>query len=366
MTWKKILELRKMWSKKYDAYLLVKPEAWISADLRYLTGFTGSTAVFLQTKRRNFIFVDFRYKTQVRSEVREGITVVDVPPGESTVETLVNKLGSLGLRSVAVEGNVPASYLKSLRKLSAGKGVRFYVVSGLVSRLRVVKERWEIERIREAQRLTDELFKWVLDNIAPGKMTERELAFEMEVWARRNGAEGMSFPPIVAGNERAAMPHARATDNPIPTKGVLLLDFGLRLNGYVSDMTRTVWIGSRVSSEFRKAYDVVLEAQRRAIERLHFSGKVRAKDVDAAARDYIESSNFKGTFGHGLGHGVGMDIHEAPSLSPKSEYVLRGGEVVTVEPGIYLEGKFGIRIEDIVVAGKGENLTSSPKELIKL
>lgn len=366
MTWKKILELRKMWSRKYDAYLLFKPEAWLSSDVRYLTGFTGSTAVFLQTKRRNFIFVDFRYKTQVREEAREGITVVDVPPGESYLETLVAKLSSLGIRSVAVEGNVPVVQMKALRKVASGKGIRFYAVSGLVSRLRVTKEREEIERIRRAQRLTDELFNWVLNVIEPGKMTEKDLAFEMEVWARRNGAEGMSFAPIVAGNERSAMPHARPTDNPIPTKGVLLLDFGLRVDGYVSDMTRTVWIGSRVSSEFRRAYEVVLEAQRRAIDRLHFSGKVKATDVDAAARDYIEGTEFKGTFGHGLGHGVGMDVHEAPALNPKSKYVLRGGEVVTVEPGVYLEGKFGVRIEDIVVAGRGENLTSSPKELIKL
>ncbi len=366
MTWKKLLELRKMWSRRYDAYLLFKPEAWISSDMRYLTGFTGSTAIFLQTRRRNFVFVDFRYRTQAREEVREGITILDVPPEKSPLETLAERLSSLGVKSVAVKGNVPASYLKRLRKLTHGNGIRFYVVSGLVSRLRVVKDRAEIERIKEAQRLTDELFAWVLNNVSPGKMTERELAFEMEVWARRHGAEGMSFAPIVAGNERSAMPHARATDNPIPTKGVLLLDFGLKVGGYVSDMTRTVWIGSRVSSEFRRAYEVVLEAQRRAIERLHFSGKMPAKEVDAAARDYIEGTEFKGTFGHGLGHGVGMDVHEAPSLLPKSDYVLRGGEVVTVEPGIYLEGKFGIRIEDIVVAGKGENLTSSPKDLIKL
>ncbi len=366
MTWKKLLELRKEWSKRYDAYLLYKPEAWISSDMRYITGFTGSTAIFLQTRRRNFIFVDFRYKTQVRQEVKEGITMVDVPPGESVVEFLAGKLASLKVKSIAVEGNAPVSFLKALRKATAGKGMRFYTVSGLVSRLRVIKERGEIERIREAQRLTDDLFNWILDNVRPGKMTEKELAFEMEVWARRNGADGMSFSPIVAGNERSAMPHMRPTDSLIPERGVLLLDFGLRVNGYVSDMTRTVWIGKRVPSEFRKAYEVVLEAQKRAIDRLHFSGKRSAKEVDAAAREYIESTEFKGTFGHGLGHGVGMDVHEAPSLSPKSEYVLRGGEVVTVEPGIYLEGKFGIRIEDIVVAGRGENLTGSPKELIRL
>ncbi len=366
MTWKRILELRKLWSKKYDAYLLYKPEAWISSDIRYITGFTGSTAAFLQTKRRNFVFVDFRYKTQIRQEAYEGITIVDVPPGKGLLEVLAEKLTSLKVKSVAVEGSVPASFLKALKKETAGKGLRYNVVSGLVSKLRTVKDRGEIGKIRKAQELTDALFEWVLNAIEPGKMTEKDLAFEMEVWARRNGAEGMSFAPIVAGNERSAMPHARPTDNPIPTEGVLLLDFGLRVDGYVSDMTRTIWIGNSVPSDFKKAYEVVLEAQRRAIEKLAFSRPVPAKEVDAAAREYIEGSDFKGTFGHGLGHGIGMDVHEAPALNPKSKYVLKGGEVVTVEPGVYLEGKFGVRIEDIVVAGKGENLTRSPKELIKL
>lgn len=144
------------------------------------------------------------------------------------------------------------------------------------------------------------------------------------------------------------------------------MDFGIRLDGYVSDMTRTLWIGKGITDGFKRAYGVVLEAQKRAIEKLSFRGRRRAKDVDAAARDFIEGTEFKGKFGHGLGHGVGMDVHEGPVLSPKSRDVLRGGEVVTVEPGVYLEGEFGVRIEDMVVAGSGEVLTSSPKDLVVL
>ena len=358
--------LRRMWKGRYDAYLLYKPEKWLSSDMRYLTGFSGSTAVFLQTRRRNYLIVDFRYKQQSRREVGEGLTVLDVPPGESTLDFLSSKMKSLAVSRVAVEGNVPASFLKALRGRLRGSGIRLGIVSGLVGNLRIRKERGEIESIRRAQRLTDALFEWVLNNLRPGKMTEKELAFEMEVWARRNGADGMSFPPIVAGNERSAMPHAKPTDEPLPEKGVLLLDFGIRLDGYVSDMTRTLWIGKGITDGFKRAYGVVLEAQKRAIEKLSFRGRRRAKDVDAAARDFIEGTEFKGKFGHGLGHGVGMDVHEGPVLSPKSRDVLRGGEVVTVEPGVYLEGEFGVRIEDMVVAGSGEVLTSSPKDLVVL
>ncbi|NPB02799.1 MAG: aminopeptidase P family protein [Thermotogae bacterium] len=364
MTWKGILELRRAWSKYHDAYLLYKPEAWRGADLRYITGFTGSTAFFLQSRRRNLLIVDFRYKIQARKEVKEGVEVLDVPPGKSPLSSVAEKLKSLKVKSVAVEGNIPAVVLKNLRKALRGSGVRLYVVSGYISNLRVKKENQEIELIREAQRLTDSLFSWILDNVEPGKMTEKELAFEMEIWARRNGAEGMAFESIVASGPNSALPHARPTDKVIPESGVLLLDFGLRVNGYVSDMTRTLWIGKQVDEEFKRAYEVVLEAQRRAIEKLHFGKWIRAKEVDRAAREVIENSDFAGTFGHGLGHGVGMDVHEAPTLSPLSKYILKGDEVVTVEPGVYLEGKFGVRIEDIVVAKRGENLTSSPKSLI--
>ncbi|NPA80437.1 MAG: M24 family metallopeptidase [Thermotogae bacterium] len=367
MAWKKLTQLRSFWRDRHDAYLLYKPEAWMGSDLRYITGFSGSTGVFLQTRRRNFILVDFRYKSQVREEVREGITVLDVPPGESLIQVLGDKLRELGVKSVALEGNAPVYFLKALRKTLRGSGIRLYAVSGLIARLRVRKEAHEIERLRRAQELTDRLFEWVLNNVRPGKMTERDLALEMEVWARRNGADGMSFPPIVAVGANSAKPHARPTDTLIPTRGVLLLDFGLKVEGYVSDMTRTLWIGRRVPSLFKRAYEVVLEAQERAIRKLSFSGAVPAKEVDAAAREYIDSTEFKGTFGHGLGHGIGMDVHEAPSLNPKSEYVLKGKEVVTVEPGIYLDGEFGVRIEDVVIAGSGENITGSPKrEIIKL
>jgi Xaa-Pro aminopeptidase len=359
----KLEELREKWGKRYDAYLVWKPEFVSISDLRYLTGFSGSTGIFLQTKNKDYLIVDFRYKEQSRKEVKD-VEVVDIPYGKTQFEVLADILKGEGVRKVAVEGYTPLGYVKSLKKHA--KGIRFLPVSGFVSSLRSRKTPEEIEKIKKAQEITDKLFDWLLNNLKPGKQTEREIAFEMERWAKSNGAEGMSFEPIVAGNERSSMPHARATENLIPERGVLILDFGVRYMGYCSDMTRTIWIGNKTDEIFERAYRVVLDAQERAINALRFKGSRKASDIDKVARDFIESSEFKGKFGHGLGHGVGLDIHEAPYLSPKSRDVLRGNEVVTVEPGIYLEGKFGIRIEDIVIAGKGEVITRSRKDIIRL
>jgi len=359
----KLERLREKWEKKYDAYLVWKPEFVSISDLRYLTGFRGSTGVFLQTKDKNYLIVDFRYKEQSRKEA-VGVEVVDIPYGKTQFEILADILKGEGIKRVAVEGYVPLGYVKILKKHA--KGVRFLPVNGFALSLRARKSSDEIEKIKKAQEITDELFEWILNNIKPGKQTERELAFEMERWVKSRGAEGMSFEPIVAGNERSSMPHARVTENLIPERGVLLLDFGVRYMGYCSDMTRTIWIGNKTDETFEKAYKIVLEAQKRAIDALRFKGSRKAADIDKVARDVIEGSEFRGTFGHGLGHGVGLDIHEIPYLSPKSKDVLKGYEVVTVEPGVYLEGRFGIRIEDIVIAGAGEVITRSKKEIIRL
>ncbi len=359
----KLEELREKWEKRYDAYLVWKPEFVGISDIRYLTGFSGSTGIFLQTKGKSYLIVDFRYREQSRRETR-GVEIVDIPYGKTQFEVLTDILRHEGVKKIAVEEYVPFGYVKTLKKHI--KGIRLFSVSGLVSSLRARKTNEEIEKIKKAQEITDRLFDWILNNLKPGKQSEREVAIEMERWVKENGADGMSFDPIVAGNERSSMPHARVTENPIPEKGVLLIDFGVRYMGYCSDMTRTIWIGSKVDDEFEKAYRIVLEAQSRAIDALRFKGSRKAADIDRIARDIIESSDFKGTFGHGLGHGVGLDIHEAPYLSPRSKDVLKGNEVVTVEPGIYLEGKFGVRIEDIVVAGRGEVITRSKKELTRL
>ncbi len=362
----RVKDLRKKWKDKYDTYIIFKPEYVFISDIRYLTGFTGSTAVFIQTPKKNYLVVDFRYKEQSRKEVYESIDIVDIPQDKTAPDVVADIIKSHNVKKVALEYYTPAINIKTLKNLLRGRGVRFYVVDGFVSRLRGIKTREEVEAIRKAQSITDKLFEWLLNNIKPGKQTEREVAFEIMRWAVENGADGVSFEPIVAGLERSSMPHARSTSNLIPEKGVLLLDFGLRYKGYCSDMTRTLWIGNRVDDEFKEAYYTVLEAQKRAIDALRFKGTRKATDIDKVARLYIENSKFKGAFGHGLGHGVGLDIHEYPALTPKSKHTLKGGEVVTVEPGIYLEGKFGVRIEDIIVAGSGENLTGSPKDIITL
>jgi Xaa-Pro aminopeptidase len=256
--------------------------------------------------------------------------------------------------------------LDAMRKAVSGKLRRgmFVAVDALVAKLREVKDADEIAATRKAALLGCALFERMLGFLEPG-LTEVAVAAELEHAARLRGAEGMSFETIVASGERSALPHGRATSAKLPKRGFVTLDFGVVLGGYCSDMTRTVHLGKAVPGEW-EVYDSVLEAQTAAVARV--APGVTAGEVDEAARSVLRRDGLDRYFSHSTGHGVGLEIHEGPRLAAKQTQVLQAGMVITIEPGVYMPGKFGLRIEDMVLvtAKGGEVLTPSVKAWVQL
>ncbi len=347
------------------AYLLYKPEFAEHKDIQYLTGFKGTTAVFLQTKKGEFLIVDQRYREAVGGQVNKGIKAVVLSASESAFERIDEILKKEKIRRAAIEEYTPIGFVERLKKEM--KGIHFVTVSGLVQNLRARKTEKEIGLIESAQKITAKIFNKVLGGIRPGKQTELDLARLIREEAFKFGADDMSFPPIVAFGTNSASPHHASSAQKIGTNGPLLIDFGIKYSGYCSDFTRTTWVGKSPSNEFAAAYETVLRAQEEGIRALRQARGKLAKDIDAAVRKIIDGSPFKGHFIHGTGHGVGLEIHEKPSISAGSKDILRGNEVVTIEPGVYLPKKFGIRIEDVVVNGKNSRvLAKTDKKLLRL
>ncbi len=340
-----------------------------AADVRYLCGFTGSNAALVVRGSRVTMFTDGRYTTQAGREldaagiVAEIITVVDksvsVAACEWAAERGVARCGyDPGVTTIATLDGWKTALPAKLRR-------SFFVpMVGLIAGLREVKDELEQDRIRAAAALGCRLFDQVLEHIVAGA-TELEVAMALEYMARLEGAERMSFESIVAGGERSAMPHARATTAKLPKRGFVTLDFGVVLDGYCSDMTRTVHMGAARKGEFA-AYEAVLEAQMAGVAAVRAG--VTASSVDLACRSVLEKAGLAEWFTHSTGHGVGIEIHETPRLGKTSEEKLKAGMVVTIEPGVYLPGKFGIRIEDtvLVTADGCEILTPSTKAWMEL
>ncbi|UCF80345.1 MAG: aminopeptidase P family protein [Acidobacteriota bacterium] len=330
-------------------------------NIRYLSGFSGTTAMMLVAQDASFFFSDFRYRTQAKSEVK-GSRFVEVE--RDYLESVVQFMRKRRLRSVGVEGgHMTLSTLAAMRKLARGGRLRFRTLRGAVERLRMVKDEAEVDTLRAALRIACRALEKLLPRIRPG-VRESDLAAELEYLMRRGGGEGVSFDTIVASGPRGALPHGVASNRKIRRGEFVIVDFGTLLHGYCSDTTRTFHVG-RPTAEAKKIYRTVLDAQCRAIEGVRPG--MPMKKVDALARDYIRKCGYAKNFGHGLGHGVGLDIHEAPTVSTKGKERVEPGMVFTVEPGIYLPRKGGVRIEDVVAVGpKGrvENLTRYPKELV--
>lgn len=358
----KLTDLIKKWQKEGDAFLLIKPEYLKINDLRYLTGFAGSTGIFFQTKNKNFLFVDGRYFEMMKNY---SLTEIEIKLWDRNIFKFIKSIiRKEKIKKIITESYLSYSLIKRLEKLLK---VKIMPKENLVSSLRIQKTDLEIEKLKKAQVITDRIFEEILNFIKPEKQTEKEIAFKIyELAIKKYKCEALSFEPIVASGEGSSIPHYFSSFKLIKNNKPLLIDFGIVFDGYVSDMTRTIWIGNKVDSDFKKAYYIVLEAQKRAINACFFKKEKKAKEIDKVARDYIEKNGYKGKFIHSTGHGIGLDIHEAPTLSPFSKEKLKGKEVVTIEPGIYLEGKWGIRIEDAILTGEGENFTKSPKNLIKL
>jgi Xaa-Pro aminopeptidase len=338
--------------EKLDGFVVVN-----LPNVRYLCGYTGSNGLMLVTRHDCWFYTDFRYKEQIRTEVkgcRKRVLVRDLvshPPPE----------WGKSFRRLGVEENhVTLSRFKQFRKRFPK--ARLVPTRDLVLDLRRTKEPAEVKQIVDAQRVTDHVFGSVLKLVKPG-VRERDLALEIEFQFRKQGE--VAFDSIVASGPNAAKPHAGFSGRKLRQGDALTFDIGCRVHGYCSDMTRTVFVG-KAPPELRKVYEIVFEAQRRALAVI--KPGVAARKADAAARDYIAEQGYGKYFGHGLGHGVGIEVHEMPALAATSKDTLAIGDVVTVEPGIYLPGIGGVRTEDMVLVTKTgyANLTRSPKRLIEL
>jgi Xaa-Pro aminopeptidase len=335
-------------------------------DVRYLCGFTGSSAALAVTPRAARLFTDGRYRTQAAEEVKAAkVEIVSGAPAMAAAQWLSAQPG------VQNAGFDPArTTVAELSRWKAGlaSGLRRKFLSPLedplVDALRMVKDEDELALMREAALLGCRLFDHILAFLRPG-LREVDVAAELEHQARVLGAEGMSFETIVASGPRSAMPHGRATNARLPRRGFLTLDFGVILNGYCSDMTRTIHLGAPRPKE-RSAYEAVLEAQQSGVAAV--ASGVSCGDVDEAARSVLRNSGLADAFSHSTGHGVGLEIHEPPRVGAGQTNRLQPGMVVTIEPGVYLPGEFGIRIEDMVAVTRSgcEVLTPSPKALIEI
>jgi Xaa-Pro aminopeptidase len=335
-------------------------------DLRYLTGFTGSSAALAVTRRAASLFTDGRYTAQAVEEVAGAkVRIVTGAPAVAAVEWLAAQPGvdfagfHAGWTSVADLARWRAALPSRLRKSFLTELAR-----PLVESLRQVKDEDELAVMSEAALLGCKLFEQILGFIRPG-IAEVEVAAALEHRARLQGAEGMSFETIVASGVRSALPHGRATTAALPRRGFLTLDFGVILKGYCSDMTRTVYLGKPRTDE-RDAYQAVLQAQEAGVAAV--APGASCGEVDEAARSVLRRAGLAEAFTHSTGHGVGLEIHESPRIGAGQKTRLATGMVVTIEPGIYLAGRYGIRIEDMVAVTRtgGQVLTPAPKALIEL
>ncbi|WP_263381681.1 M24 family metallopeptidase [Granulicella arctica] len=342
-----------------DALLVTHPP-----DVRYLSGFTGSNAALVLTGGKAVLFTDGRYIAQAKAEALGTKVVIEKKAATAAACAWIE---AAGVRRCGFDAaHTTVASLESMRKAVSAKVRRglFQPTAPLVASLREIKDADEIALLRRSAALGCKLFDGMLGVLEPG-MSEIAVAAELEHQARLAGAEGMSFETIVASGERSALPHGRATMARLPRRGFVTLDFGVILDGYLSDMTRTVHMGKALPDEM-EAYEAVLEAQEAAVASV--ASGVSAGDIDEAARSVLRRAKLDSFFTHSTGHGVGLEIHEGPRLAMKQRQPLVAGMVITIEPGVYMPGRFGLRIEDMVLvtATGGEVLTPSPKAWIQL
>lgn len=327
-------------------------------NIYYLTGFSGTAATVFISQNRCIFITDSRYTLIAKSSV-VGFDIVE---SRTPLAVVADLLSADHLDCLGFEDQVPFSTYQAMQL--AFPKVRLLAQSGFVEHLRVVKDSFEIETIAKACAISDKAFLDVLDFIKPGTTSEREVADFLDFRMRQYGASGVSFDTIAASGARSAMPHGRASDKIIQTGETLTLDFGCSYNHYASDMTRTIHIG-QVTDEEREIYEIVLAANQALISKARAGLSYR--DYDSIPRQLITEAGYGEHFTHGIGHGVGLDIHEIPFFG-KSDQPLLAGMVVTDEPGIYLANKYGVRIEDdLVITETGcQVLTKAPKDLIVL
>lgn len=350
----KINKLREVMNEKgLEAVVILSPY-----NRRYLSGFTGTSGSLLITQDKSLLITDFRYIQQANDQAQDFEVINQEGPMLSKINDLI-KEGQY--KNVGVE-----SHLITYNEYQAlnTDAVELSSIESVIETIRMVKDEFEIKQIQKAADIVDETYEHILKWVKPG-MTENEVNNEMEMFMRSKGATCSSFDTIVASGHRGALPHGVASNKVIEEGDMITLDFGALYEGYVSDVTRTFAIG-QPKEEMKKIYNIVLEAQLTALEQI--KPGMTGKEADTIARDIIKSYGYGEQFGHSLGHGIGLEVHEGPALSQKSDIVLEENMCITLEPGIYVDGLGGVRIEDDVLVTKNglQRFTKSSKDLIIL
>ncbi|AGB18902.1 M24 family metallopeptidase [Thermoanaerobacterium thermosaccharolyticum] len=340
--------------KELDGFIVFKP-----VNVTYLTGFTGDDSIAIISLNESYFITDSRYTEQASHEI-EDFKIIEHKSG--IFEAIKDCVNMMGINKLGFEENYIT--FEQYNKLKNMLNVVMKPENSFVESLREIKDDTEIENIKKAQFITDETFKYFIKFVKPG-MKEKDVALEMEYYMKKLGADDKSFDFIVASGKRSSMPHGKASDKVIENGDFVTFDYGCKVNGYCSDMTRTIVVG-KANEKQREIYNTVLEAQINAINNLK-SGMIE-KEGDYLARKIIVERGYGDYFGHSLGHGVGLEIHEKPFMGPRGTNLLKSGMVVTVEPGIYIPEFSGVRIEDMVLLKEDGviDLTNSPKELIEV
>ncbi|WP_353892513.1 type II 3-dehydroquinate dehydratase [Proteinivorax hydrogeniformans] len=356
MTYYRVAELKKQLKEKgLDAMLVNQPE-----NRQYITGFTGSSGYVLFTQDKDYFFTDFRYIEQAKEQL-EGFEIVK--HGFSPLDDISQYLSNAGVQKLGFEEHF-ATYQAFQRYQKAFKNIQVLPAGPIVEEIRKVKDRTEIENTEKAIDIAVAAFEHILGFLKPG-IKEVDVALELEFFMRKKGASGLAFETIVASGHRSALPHGIASEKVLEEGDFVKMDFGCVYNGYCSDISRTVVLGKATDKQ-KKIYDTVLKAQQAAIDNI--KAGVSGKKADDYARSVITEAGYGDKFGHGLGHGIGMVVHENPRVSPNSEDILRPGNIITVEPGIYIPEYGGVRIEDMLVITEdgSKNLTKATKEFIEI
>lgn len=325
---------------------------------RYFADFPGSSGAIIITRTNSILLTDFRYIDDAKSSSSSHFEIIQHPGGQ-LVQSVSEQVKKMNVHKVGIEDSLPIGKLKILEKELPQ--VAFALIESFIMQIRMIKDESEIDHIREGVRICDIAFNHITGFIQAG-MSEKEVGLELEYVMKKNGADGIKENHVIASGERASLPHGQATDRIIQDGDFVKMDFGAKVNGYYTDFTRTVVIGKPTEKQ-KEIYEIVAEALETTLQ--HIGPGKKCNELDEIGRSVIRNAGYGDNFGHSLGHSLGLDIHESPAMRSTDETMLKPGMVITVEPGIYISGWGGVRIEDLIVIRENriENLTKATKKL---